>query len=72
MRRKIVSIVMASAIDKGLVILSCELIDNNGKELKKCCNNYAKDWNLEAEFIDCVEERPGSYPPRNSCCCFQS
>ena len=35
-----------------LVILSCELIDNNGKELKKCCNNYAKDWNLEAEFID--------------------
>jgi len=32
--------------------LSCELIDNNGKELKKCCNNYAKDWNLEAEFID--------------------
>ena len=40
------------AADKGLVILSCELIDNNGKELKKCCNNYAKDWNLEAEFID--------------------
>ena len=35
------------AADKGLVILSCELIDNNGKELKKCCNNYAKDWNLE-------------------------
>ena len=27
------------AADKGLVILSCELIDNNGKELKKCCNN---------------------------------
>ena len=40
------------AADKGLVILSCELIDNNGKELQKCCNNYAKDWNLEAEFID--------------------
>ena len=31
------------AADKGLVILSCELIDNNGKELQKCCNNYAKD-----------------------------
>ena len=27
------------AADKGLVILSCELIDNNGKELQKCCNN---------------------------------
>ena len=40
------------AADKGLVILSCELIDNNGKELKKCCNNYAKDWNLDAAFID--------------------
>ena len=44
------------AADKGLVILSCELIDNNGKELKKCCNNYAKDWNLEAEFIDWMNE----------------
>ena len=40
------------AADKGLVILSCELIDNNGKELQKCCNNYAKDWNLDAAFID--------------------
>ena len=40
------------AADKGLTILSCELIDNNGKELKKCCNNYAKDWNLEPAFID--------------------
>ena len=40
------------AADKGLAILSCELIDNNGKELQKCCNNYAKDWNLDAAFID--------------------
>ena len=40
------------AADKGLIILSCELIDNNGKELQKCCNNYAKDWNLDAAFID--------------------
>ena len=37
---------------KGIIMLACELIDNNGKELQKCCNNYAKDWNLEAEFID--------------------
>lgn len=40
------------AADKGLVILSCELIDNNGKELQKCCNNYAKDWGLEEAFIE--------------------
>ena len=36
----------------GVVVLSCELIDNNGKELQKCCNNYAKDWDLEPAFID--------------------
>ena len=36
----------------GVVVLSCELIDNNGKELQKCCNNYAKDWDLDAAFID--------------------
>ena len=40
------------AADKGLVILSCELIDNNGKELQKCCNSYAADWGLEQGFID--------------------
>ncbi len=39
------------AADKGLVILSCELIDNNGRELQKCCNAYAEDWNLEPAFI---------------------
>ena len=28
----------------GVIILSCELIDNNGKELLKCVNNYIDDW----------------------------
>ena len=37
---------------KGILMLACELIDNNGKELQKCCNNYAKDWDLEPAFID--------------------
>ncbi len=41
----------SGAADKGLVILSCELIDNNGKELQKCCNAYAEDFALCAEFI---------------------
>lgn len=34
----------------GLVILSCELIDNNGKELLKCVNQYADQWGLEEDF----------------------
>ncbi len=37
---------------KGFVILSCELIDNNGKELQKCVNEYAKLWQLPEAFID--------------------
>ena len=32
---------------KGLVILSCELIDNNGKELLRCVNQYIDDWKDE-------------------------
>lgn len=34
----------------GLVILSCELIDNNGKELLKCVNQYIDQWGLEEGF----------------------
>ncbi len=34
----------------GLVILSCELIDNNGKELLKCVNQYIEQWGLEDGF----------------------
>ena len=42
---------------KGLVILSCELIDNNGKELQKCVNQYIDDWKLEDEFRAWVNDR---------------
>ena len=35
---------------KGVVVLSCELIDNNGKELLKCVNQYIDDWNLSDDF----------------------
>ena len=41
---------------KGLVILSCELIDNNGKELQKCVNQYIDDWKLEDDFRKWVNE----------------
>ena len=34
----------------GVVMLSCELIDNNGKELLKCVNQYIDQWELEADF----------------------
>lgn len=40
---------------KGFVILSCELIDNNGKELEKCVLQYAKQWNLGEDFIHWIE-----------------
>ena len=40
----------------GLVILSCELIDNNGKELLKCVNQYIDQWGLEEGFKNYVNQ----------------
>lgn len=40
----------------GIVMLSCELIDNNGKELLKCVNQYIDDWKLSADFRKWVNE----------------
>lgn len=40
---------------KGFIILSCELIDNNGKELEKCVLRYAEQWELEPEFTAWVQ-----------------
>ncbi len=41
---------------KGFVILSCELIDNNGKELEKCVLQYAKQWNLGDDFTEWIRK----------------
>lgn len=41
----------------GFVHLACELIDNNGDELKKCVLKYAQLWNLEADFVKWIEEK---------------
>lgn len=41
----------------GLIILSCELIDNNGKELLRCVNQYIDDWKLEDGFRAWVNEK---------------
>ena len=40
---------------KGFVILACELIDNNGKELEKCVLKYAQQWELGEEFINWIQ-----------------
>ena len=37
-------------------VISCELIDNNGQELKKCVLQYARQWQLGEEFINWVQK----------------
>ena len=34
----------------GVIVLSCELIDENGKELLRCVDEYIRQWGLEADF----------------------
>ena len=41
---------------KGIIMLACELIDNNGKELLKCVNQYIDQWGLEDGFKKYVNE----------------
>ncbi len=41
---------------KGITVLSCELIDNNGKELKKCVEKHIDDWKLGEDFKNWIEK----------------
>ena len=41
---------------KGLTILSCELIDDNGKELKKDVLKHVEAWNLGEDFAKWVDQ----------------
>ena len=41
---------------KGIIMLACELIDNNGKELLKCVNQYIDQWGLDDGFRKYVNE----------------
>ena len=41
---------------KGIIMLACELIDNNGKELQKCVNQYVDQWGLEEGFKKYINE----------------
>lgn len=36
---------------KGLYIIPCELIENNGKQLEKIVNRYAAEWDLGDDFM---------------------
>ena len=40
----------------GVVVLSCELIDNNGKELQKCVEQYIAQWELGEAFAKYIAE----------------
>ncbi len=42
------------AADKGLILLPCELIADNGIELKKCIMQFIDLWNLGEEFKNWV------------------
>ena len=41
----------------GFVHLACELIDNNGDELKRCVLKYAELWDLEEDFVKWINEK---------------
>ncbi|BDG36130.1 tagaturonate reductase [Saccharococcus caldoxylosilyticus] len=42
------------ALDKGLIIIPCELIEKNGEVLRKTILQYAEHWGLNSDFIDWV------------------
>jgi tagaturonate reductase len=46
----------AALNDKGLVFIPCELIDNNGKELRKIVLRLADEWQLGDDFVKWVED----------------
>ena len=41
---------------KGFILLPCELIDNNGDNLKKTVLQTARNWNLGAPFLAWIEQ----------------
>ena len=41
---------------KGLIVLPCELIFHNGRELRKCIDQYVELWQLEEAFTQWLNE----------------
>jgi tagaturonate reductase len=50
------------ALDKGVIIIPCELIDRNGDKLKETVLKYAELWRLEKGFVNWINEA-------NTFCC---
>lgn len=48
--------VFSGDIKYGFIFLPCELIDENGEKLKEIILKLAKQWNLEEEFIEWINE----------------
>ena len=46
--------VLGANAESGCLILPTELIDDNGKQLKRIVLQYAKEWALEAEFCEWI------------------
>ena len=44
------------ALDKGWIIIPCELIDYNGDALRELVLRYAQEWALPAEFIRWLDQ----------------
>ena len=44
------------ALDKGLIILPVELIENNGGKLKECVLKLSRHWGLDEAFLRWVED----------------
>ena len=43
-------------LKKGLILIPCELIENNGGTLKNCVLSFAKLWDLGDDFMSWVED----------------
>ncbi len=41
---------------RGIVMLSCELIDHNGDELKRCVHQYIDQWQLGEQFSRWIDQ----------------
>lgn len=44
------------ALDKGIIVIPCELIDKNGDNLKAIVKQYATEWKLEKGFTAWLDE----------------
>ena len=46
----------SGATDKGVTLLPCELIENNGEMLRQIVRQHAQDWGLEESFFQWLDK----------------